>query len=1055
MKPHADLHRDDPFLDRTQTDEQLLRFRAAMDMSGDAIYLVDRATMRFVDVNQTACTRMGYSRDELLKMGPQDLLLADRKELEQKYEEVIAAGAEGTRTESSARTKDGRKTVTELHRRAMRSGDGWIIVSIARDITRRKRAERAVQRIGRMFSALSATNEAILRTKLQGELYQQVCDAAVRDGQFVTTAAVFTPDPETRWAKVSAVTGTGERHLREARVSMDQATPEGRGLIGTAFRTLKSCVSNDFLNDERSLPWRGPARESGILAAAAVPLLKGGDAVGVLLFCSDEVGAFDDEIVKLLERMAENVSFALESFARDAKRRRAKKAMLASEEKYRLILESIEEAYYEVDLKGNLVFINPALCRLLGYPESELIGMNNRLYQAPGVAASVYTTFNDVYRTGVPAYAYDWEMVRKDGSKVLVEGSVNLIKDGHGRPAGFRGMLRDVTARRRVEQALRESEARFRSLTELSSDWYWEQDAEFRFSRFEGRGSGSADDKLRKRFLGKRPWEFGHNVECEGGWDAHRAVLHAREPFRDQIYSRLLPDGTRSYTSVSGEPMFDATGRFAGYRGVGRDITERKRAEERIEYLATHDGLTGLPNRVMFSQMLNLAIGSARRYGRKLALLFIDLDRFKIVNDTLGHEAGDALLKQVSARLRECLRASDVVARLGGDEFVVLVQEVNEAGEVAAVARKILSAVIEPVVLGGQECRVTASVGISMYPADAQDEQSLMKNADIAMYLAKEEGKNNFQFYSSNIKTRSLDHIALETSLRDALERSEFFLHYQPKLDLWTGAISGVEALLRWQNPKLGLVSPAQFIPVAEETGIILPIGKWVLKTACEQNVAWQREGLPPVCMAVNLSPRQFFDPDLLPDIAAALLDTGMAPELLELEITESMVMHNTDRAVQLLGAIKRMGVRLAIDDFGTGHSSLAQLKRFPIDTLKLDRSFIRDIPGDSEDSAIAQAIIAMGRSLSLTVVAEGVETPEQLAFLRQHACDQMQGYYFSKPIAPERFAALLGEHDPAKARAAAPAGDPQMPSARPRCAIALSVPAFAAAPATASSYPE
>lgn len=316
MKPDAGPHRDDPFPHRTQTDEELLRFRAAMDMSGDAIYLVDRATMRFVDVNRTACTRMGYSREELLKMGPQDLLLADRKELEQKYDEVIAAGAEGVRTESSARTRDGRKTVTELHRRAMRSGDGWIIVSIARDITRRKRAERASRRIGRMFSALSATNEAILRTKLPGELYQQVCDAAVHGGQFVTTTAVFIPDPETGWAKLAAVTGAGARHLLEARISVDQATPEGRGLIGTAFRTRKSCVSNDFLNDERSLPWRGPARESGILAAAAVPLLKGENAVGVLLFCAEEVDAFDEEIVGLLERMADNVSFALENFER-------------------------------------------------------------------------------------------------------------------------------------------------------------------------------------------------------------------------------------------------------------------------------------------------------------------------------------------------------------------------------------------------------------------------------------------------------------------------------------------------------------------------------------------------------------------------------------------------------------------------------------------------------------------------------------------------------------------------------------------------------------------
>jgi EAL domain-containing protein (putative c-di-GMP-specific phosphodiesterase class I) len=308
---------------------------------------------------------------------------------------------------------------------------------------------------------------------------------------------------------------------------------------------------------------------------------------------------------------------------------------------------------------------------------------------------------------------------------------------------------------------------------------------------------------------------------------------------------------------------------------------------------------------------------------------------------------------------------------------------------------------------------VTASVGISTYPADGQDEQTLMKNADIAMYLAKEEGKNNYQFYSKDIKAQSLERLSLEMSLRHALEREEFYLDYQAKLDLGTGAISGVEALLRWRHPDLGLVSPAQFIPLAEETGLIVPIGKWVLNTACAQSMAWRRAGLPAVCMAVNLSPRQFADENLLNDLAAALAETGLEPGLLELEITESMVMGNVDRAAKQLAAIKHMGVRLAIDDFGTGYSSLAQIKRFPIDTIKVDRSFIREIPQDAEDKAITKAIIAMGKTLSLTVVAEGVETEAQERFLREHACNEMQGYYFSKPAAPEKFAELLRTHTP------------------------------------------
>ena len=446
---------------------------------------------------------------------------------------------------------------------------------------------------------------------------------------------------------------------------------------------------------------------------------------------------------------------------------------------------------------------------------------------------------------------------------------------------------------------------------------------------------------------------------------------------------------------------------------VVEDISARKEAEERVQYLATHDGLTGLPNRAMFSQLLHIAVESARRYSRKVAVLFVDLDRFKIINDTLGHDAGDVLLREMAARLKECLRASDVVARLGGDEFVMLIQDVDTDGDVGIVARNVLSTVMKPVVILGRECRVTASVGICLFPEAALDEQAMMKNADMAMYLAKEEGKNNYQFYTANMKAHSVERLTLETNLRRALEKHELFIHYQAKVDFKSGTITGVEALLRWDNPELGSISPAQFIPLAEETGLIVPIGMWVLQTACAQNVAWQRQGLPAVCMSVNLSMRQLNDENLVKEIAAVLEETGMDPSLLELEVTESMIMHNSDRAVRVLTEIKTLGVRLAIDDFGTGYSSLAHLKRFPIDTLKVDRSFIREIPRDAEDRAIAEAIIAMGKTLSLTVVAEGVETPEQQAFLSDRSCDEMQGFYFSKPIAPEDFADLLRGHAP------------------------------------------
>jgi len=476
----------------------------------------------------------------------------------------------------------------------------------------------------------------------------------------------------------------------------------------------------------------------------------------------------------------------------------------------------------------------------------------------------------------------------------------------------------------------------------------------------------------------------------------------------------LRKDGTPIWVRITIASKRDSDGHAVYDISIVEDISDRRKAEERVQYLATHDETTSLPNRAMFSQLLAHAIEQGRRYRRPFAVLFVDLDRFKIINDSLGHEAGDELLKVMARRLRESLRSSDIVARLGGDEFVLLVEELPDRHVAATVARNILSVVVRPVEILGQECRVTASIGISIYPEDAQDGKSLMKNADMAMYQAKEEGKNNYQFYSPDFSAQSLQRLVIETHLRHAMERNELALHYQAKVDFKTGKIRGVEALLRWSNQALGSVPPARFIPIAEDCGLIVPIGRWAMRTACAQCATWLHQGLPPVCMAINISPRQFQDPNLLADIAQMIEETGIPPALLEFEITESMIMHDIDRAVENLCAMKDLGVRVAIDDFGTGYSSLSQLKRFPVDTLKVDRSFIRDIPGNTEDRAITEAIISMGKSLGVVVVAEGVETAEQQTFLSSRACDEMQGFYFSRPSPPDVFADLLRSHVPA-----------------------------------------
>jgi len=570
--------------------------------------------------------------------------------------------------------------------------------------------------------------------------------------------------------------------------------------------------------------------------------------------------------------------------------------------------------------------------------------------------------------------------------------------------------LTEARAAEQRIQALNElehSRERFRSLAEMSSDWFWEQDKELRFTYI----SHGAQMRLLDRpeeSLGKQRWEmsFIEGVTSEQ-WEEHKALLEARQPFSDFVY-RFRFRGEMRIASISGKPMFDAQGQFIGYRGIGKDITAQRENEARIHYLARNDELTGLANRSSFQEQLAHAIRQSQRHARAIAVLFIDLDRFKNINDTLGHDAGDELLQEVSKRLSTCLRESDTLARWGGDEFVAMLEEVDSTNDVALVARRVLEALATPYVIDAQEFVITASVGISAYPDDGQDAQSLLKAADIAMYRAKEAGKNNFQYYSPQMNVHSFERLTMEANLRRALERGEFMLHYQPQIDLRTGAMAGAEALIRWQHPDMGLVSPMQFIPLAEETGLIVPIGSWVLRTACAQARAWQEQGLQPLRIAVNISGRQFAKVDLLDEVVGVLQETGLNADLLELEITESMLMNDPEQTVALLSELKAIGIHIAIDDFGTGYSSLAYLKRFPVSTLKIDRSFVKDVPVDADDVAITLAIVGLAHNLRIRVTAEGVETEAQRAFLRRHGCDEIQGYLVSRPLPVEEFVKLL-----------------------------------------------
>ena len=741
-------------------------------------------------------------------------------------------------------------------------------------------------------------------------------------------------------------------------------------------------------------------------------------------------------------------------------RKQAESALRASELKYRSVIAVMAEGVFLRDVEGRIVTCNASAERIIG---RSLDQMRGNLYFDPTWQAiredgSKFPNHerpaNAALRTGKPQSEVIMGLRKADGAVIwLMTNAQPLFEGQDAKPIGVVSTITDITQRKqaelrqtmehRVTRLLSEAE----SLEEIvpriiqtigetidsacAACWLWDEYRQARVCAATwGQSSAGVteflDGNRQPRRLPRTPggllnrvWDDGEpvwmtdvtqDVTFRRAAIAAKAGLRGAFAFPIRFGDEIL--GVMEFYTRDSRPPDEVLLQSA--RSMGSQIGQflaRRKAEERVRHLAHFDDLTGLPNRNTFNQRLQHALAQAHRHAKPLAVLFIDLDRFKIINDTLGHNAGDRVLREVAQRFGECLRDSDTVARLGGDEFVVLIEELPDPVHVTSIAQKILAAVAKPFVLDGQEFQLTASIGITTYPDDSDDMATLLKNADIAMYRAKEQGKNIYQYYSAQMNVHSLERLALESNLRRAVERDEFRLHYQPKVHLASGRVTGMEALVRWQQSGKALIYPAEFIPLAEETGLIVPIGEWVMKTACAQNKFWQDQGLPPVRVAVNLSARQFTHEKLLDDVARILAETGLDPAQLELEITESMVMQNAEQAVKLLNRLSAMGIHLSIDDFGTGYSSLSYLKRFPIDSVKIDRSFIRDIPGDADDAAITQAIIAMAHGLRITVIAEGVETREQLEFLRDNGCDEIQGHYFSKAVPPDEFVRLLEEN--------------------------------------------
>ena len=677
-----------------------------------------------------------------------------------------------------------------------------------------------------------------------------------------------------------------------------------------------------------------------------------------------------------------------------------------SEQWFAKTLRCIGDGVIATDAEGKIQFMNPTAEATSGW----------RLEQVKGAAIAEILTFlsegdRSVIENPVPRTLRNREvtgldcaslLVTQSGEELPIDDGAAPILDDDGALLGAVLVLRDITERRGMENLLRESEERFHSAFDLAAIGMALVAVDGRFLQ--------VNNSICDIFGYSAEELLTSNLKLLTRDDNHGKLLshHLHQLLSDDLPSFQIE--LEAYHKIAGKMVWallsaslvrNAAKEPRYYIIQIQDITDRKFAEQQLVYVAHHDPLTGLLNRTEFHNRLIESLGLAQRYKNKLAILFLDLDRFKLINDTLGHRLGDLLIQEVGERLKSSLRTHDVLGRLGGDEFIVLLNNVHRVSDVARIAQKTIEMLTQPYAIEGNDIVITASIGISVYPNDGDNSQTLLMNADTAMYLAKERGKNNYQFYTAEMTARSIERMTIERGLRLALSQFGLRLHYQPQIDTLDNRLVGVEALVRWQHPEWGLVHPDRFIAIAEETGLIVPIGNWVLRNACLQAKAWQREGNDTFShVAVNLSPRQFLEKDLFQTIQQILLETNLHPSALELEITESAVMQDPERTLQVLTQLQELGVKLSIDDFGTGYSSLTYLRRFPVHAVKIDRSFVQDIPGDEGSMTLVRAIIALAHELKLSVTAEGVETEEQLAFLETQQCDLLQGYLYSRPVA-------------------------------------------------------
>ncbi|MGA7046800.1 MAG: PAS domain S-box protein, partial [Candidatus Sulfotelmatobacter sp.] len=941
--------------ERKAAEETLQKLASIVEFSEDAI-LGKNTDGKITSWNRAAEKMYGYTRDEVVGRDLSFLVPSDRQAEIPAIMERILSGQPIENLETKRVTKAGSVLDVSMSISPIKDATGQVTgaSAIARDITFRKRAE---EQLKLQSAALEAAANAIVITDYEGTI--------------VWVNRAFT-----------TMTGYSKEEVLGKNLRMLKSGEQPESYYAKLWSTISS-----------GKVWKGEI----------VNRRKDGTAYTEEMTITPVTRDVGNPANRYFIAIKQDIT----------ERKRSEEMLQNSENKYRVLFEDSADANWLMDEKGFLD-CNTAALQMFGYsagdrmlhpadisPANQPDGTPSRTAAEQKIAAAF---LNGKER-------FEWLHQRKNGTVFPTEVCLTALTLS-GRPT-LLATVRDITERKQAEEALVFKTALLEAQAETTIDGILAVDesnhivlANKQFGRnFEIPDEllSTRDDLIVLKHVTDKVEDPDGFIERVGYLNSHRD-----EKSRDELRFK----NGKIFDRYSA-PLVDSKGRYRGRIWYFRDITDRKLAEERVQFLAYYDALTGLPNRTLLQDRLAKALAGARRRKDKVAILFLDLDRFKDINDSLGHSVGDLLLQEVAERLKTWAREQDTVARVGGDEFLIVLTGLKDVADAAVATERIVNLMTAGFVVRGHPVNVSCSIGVSIFPEHSADCETLIKNADAAMYSAKENGRNRFQFFTEDMNAQGVERLTLENSLRLALDKKELFLVYQPQMDIATGRITGLEALLRWQHPDLGLVPPDKFIRIAENSGLIVPIGEWVVRTACCQARKWQDEGLPPVSVAVNVSAVQFRQEGFCELIRRVLYETGLAPQYLELELTESLLLANADLMLSVVQELKAMGVTLAIDDFGTGYSSFSYLRQFRVSKLKIDRVFIRDVAVNPDDAAITTAIISMAKSLRLKVIAEGVEDEAQMSFLRAHQCDEIQGYYFSKPLAVDKVADKLRGDSP------------------------------------------